>query len=224
MPRLSSESSELYHRCHTVLRLPVNERLILFDDTHKTIATISGYTKKSVSFSLGNKEPLVKLLPYIHWIVPILKREAFEQAFYSLCEMGATSIYPVTTAKAHRAWGSKKDYERAQTIMIAAAEQAKQFALPLIHPVMPIFECQPGAGMKIFFDPTGEPLPTVLKRGHDAQTWYACVGPEGDLTPEEKEYLRQHGFMVSRLTPTILRAQQAVAVGLGCMRSYVWPD
>ncbi len=65
----------------------------------------------------------------------MLKREAFEQAVYSLCEMGATSIYPVRTVKTAQSWGSEKDYVRVRTSMIAAAEQAKQFVIPTVHPV-----------------------------------------------------------------------------------------
>ena len=49
---------------------------------------------------------------------------------------------------------------------------------------------------------------------------YGCVGPEGDLTQEEKDYLKQQGFVFCRLTPTVLRARQAVALGLGILRSY----
>ena len=50
---------------------------------------------------------------------------------------------------------------------------------------------------------------------------YGSVGPEGDLTLEEKAYLKQLGFVFCALTPTVLRAQQAVALGLGVLRSYL---
>ena len=45
------------------------------------------------------------------------------------------------------------------------------------------------------------------------------VGPEGDLTHEEKQFVDDHGFIFCKLTPTIMRAHQAVAVGLGVLRS-----
>ncbi len=212
---------DLYHRCKQVLRLKPNEQLVLFDDTHKALATLTEYTKKSVILSLGTKEPLVPLTPEIHWLLPLLKKEAFEQALYSLCEMGAASIYPLKTTKTSRSWGSgggsEKDYERARTIMRAAAEQSKQFVIPTIHPVGELVSWQ-AEGQKIFFDSEGKPLKEVLSLSSEGP-WYGCVGPEGDLLQEEKEYLKEQGFVFCRLTPTVLRAQQAVALGLGILRS-----
>lgn len=49
----------------------------------------------------------------------------------------------------------------------------------------------------------------------------ACAGPEGDLTYEEKMQLTEDGFAFCALTPTVLRAQQAIAIGLGAIRSYL---
>ena len=43
-------------------------------------------------------------------------------------------------------------------------------------------------------------------------------GPEGDLTSTEKQQVLTAGFQFSKLTPTVLRASQAVAVGLGLIR------
>ena len=45
------------------------------------------------------------------------------------------------------------------------------------------------------------------------------VGPEGDLTMDEKELLKERDVQFLCLTPTVLRAQQAVAVSLGIFRS-----
>jgi len=45
------------------------------------------------------------------------------------------------------------------------------------------------------------------------------IGPEGDLTAQEKELLKERGVQFLRLTPTILRAQQAVVVAMGIFRS-----
>jgi RsmE family RNA methyltransferase len=45
------------------------------------------------------------------------------------------------------------------------------------------------------------------------------VGPEGDLTDQEKVLLKQNGFIFCALTPTILRACEAIALGAGVVRS-----
>jgi 16S rRNA (uracil1498-N3)-methyltransferase len=218
--KINDHDADLFHRLHQVLRINRGEQVILFDGTHQVLATITDYRQKTVYFSLDTKVVIPRLRPEIHWLLPLLKREAFEQAVYSLCEMGVTSIYPIKTAKATRAWGSVKDYARARTIMIAAAEQAKQFTLPVLYPVIELTTWS-ATGEKIFFDPEGTPLRETLGTLKPASPIYCMTGPEGDLTEEEKSYLTEQGFVFCALTPTVLRAQQAIAVGLGILRSYV---
>lgn len=220
---LGVADSALFHRCKNVLRLKPGQQVLLFDDNHQALATIEAYSKKAVAVSLEGKKSLACIKPEIHWLLPLLKREAFEQALYSLCEMGVTSIYPVRTSKASRQWGTEKDFARARTIMIAAAEQAKQFVIPTIHPVGELLNWQKeesDRSTRLFFDPTGMPLKQMLESSLVGPI-YGSVGPEGDLTVEEKSYVKEQGFVFCALTPTVLRAQQAVALGLGVLRSYL---
>jgi 16S rRNA (uracil1498-N3)-methyltransferase len=75
---------------------------------------------------------------------------------------------------------------------------------------------------KIFFDPDGATLMTVLERLIKTEgTTVLFVGPEGDLTDQEKVLLKQNGFIFCALTPTILRACEAIALGAGVVRSIV---
>lgn len=73
---------------------------------------------------------------------------------------------------------------------------------------------------KIFFDPEGATLVTVMERlvTTTGQT-VLFVGPEGDLTDQEKALLKKHDFIFCALTPTILRACEAIALGAGVVRS-----
>ncbi|PKN03448.1 hypothetical protein CVU75_02160, partial [Candidatus Dependentiae bacterium HGW-Dependentiae-1] len=50
------------------------------------------------------------------------------------------------------------------------------------------------------------------------------VGPEGDLTEEEKGAISRAGVQFCKLTPTVLRAMQATAVGMGVVRSVIQYD
>ena len=106
--------------------------------------------------------------------------------------------------------------------MRAAAEQSKQFVLPKLYPIIPLeMKVYPPTVTKLFFDPAGILLKEALiyieqKRSDEI---VACVGPEGDLTYEEKLKLTDQGFIFCALTPTILRAHQAVTIGLGVLRS-----
>lgn len=213
--------SAVIHRMSHVLRLSPEATCILFDDTHHMTVKITQISRKYVLAEALSKEPHVSLSPSIDWLLPVLKRDAFEAVLYSLTEMGATSIYPVYTAKTARSWGSSKDYERARAIMVAAAEQSKQFSVPPIHPIQELTSWKPtGSSVRIFFDGEGMPIKELCKNVVNPLSMVGCVGPEADLTPQEKAYLRQEGFLFCSLTPTVLRAQQAIALGLGLLRSY----
>lgn len=217
---------ELVYRMISILRLEKGDRIVLFDNYHHVKAIIRGVDgKKSMGIEIHEISPNKQLTPSIEWVLPLLKREAFEEALYTLTELGAQSIQPVLTHKTIRFFGGERETMRCQKILKAAAEQAKQYVLPHLHPIIP-FEMwlakeQPASVAKIFFDPTGLPLSEViaLVERQKHQHIIACAGPEGDLTPDEKMMLDDRGFVRCALTPTVLRAQQAVAVGLGALRS-----
>ena len=51
------------------------------------------------------------------------------------------------------------------------------------------------------------------------ETIVLSFGPEADLTDDERELLYQNQFVACALTPTVLRATQALVVALGALRS-----
>jgi 16S rRNA (uracil1498-N3)-methyltransferase len=216
---------ELVHRITTVVRLGIGDSFILFDTNYHATVTILGIQpKKAITLELHSLEPNCVLQPRVTWLLPLLKREAFEEALYTLTELGATAIQPIVTRKTGKAW-SEKDTHRSRKIMIAAAEQSKQFIVPVLLPILPLetwlMQPYPESMTKLFFDPQGVLLGTVLSSLQERKPdeLVACAGPEGDLSQEEKDLLARQNFIFCRLTPTILRAQQAIAIGLGTLRS-----
>ena len=109
--------------------------------------------------------------------------------------------------------------------MRSAAEQSKQFIIPQLLPIIPLdlwlLKAQPPLVTKIFFDPAGIALKETiaLLEQHKRADIIACAGPEGDLTPQEKLMLTDNGFIFCALTQTVLRAQEAITIGLGSLRS-----
>lgn len=210
---------DLVHRISRVLRLNEQDGLILFDRAIYVRVIIETITKHTVLVRVTDTADNVPLKPLISLWLPLLKREAFEQAVYSAVELGANEIQLIHTQKEQRHW-REKELQRLQHIMIAAAEQSKHFALPTVHAPMPLLEAQP-SGRSIFFDPKGIPFFQCIQQLHHEKpvALTVLIGPEGDLTEAEKFHLQQQKMQLVRLTPTILRAQQAVAVGLGALRS-----
>lgn len=216
----------MVQRIISILRLEIGESFIIFNKEVHAVATITNRVKnKSVTLIFDKKTANAVLKPHITLLLPLLKKDALETALYSLVELGANTIQLVTTAKSNQKW-SIKEHERAQRIIIAAAEQSKHFASPTL--LMPssltqVLEKISPSDVKICFDPAGLPLSVLFKDDQlkKSVSFILAIGPEGDFTPDEKNLFGQHNFSNYALTPTILRASQAAALGLGIIRSLI---
>ncbi|OQA33400.1 MAG: Ribosomal RNA small subunit methyltransferase E [Candidatus Dependentiae bacterium ADurb.Bin331] len=156
-----------------------------------------------------------------------MKREALEHTLYNLVEIGVNEIQLVFTQKTHRNWAGHKEFERMRKIMIAAAEQSKQFSLPHIYEPIQLQEYlhqKKQSAPLIFFDTNGISLAQWFTSHSKIESVSLLIGPEGDLTPSEKNAVRAIGAQIVSLTPTILRAQQAITLGAGAIRSLLSPD
>jgi len=218
-------NKELYHRIIKVLRLRVNDSIILFNSTLNIRCAIHTINKDKFSLRVEQILHNKALTPQICWILPLLKKEAFEDCLYTLTEMGIQEIQPVITRKSQQI-APYLESDRANNIMITAAEQSKQFILPKIHNVEPldkIFQSleleEPGS--KIFFDPEGLPFFDVVTNLKQTNTTkiICAIGPEGDLTESEKQLFKSYNFQFCKLTETVLRAKQAVSVASGIVRA-----
>ncbi|MCL5436700.1 MAG: 16S rRNA (uracil(1498)-N(3))-methyltransferase [Candidatus Dependentiae bacterium] len=213
---------ELVHRLVHVLRVEGGESLLLFDRRQAAGVVVQAVDKHQVTCRVAEVRPLQPLSPAITWYLPLLAREAYEAAVSILTSMGALAIVPLITEKSEQ---RNRPADRLERVMIAAAEQSKQLVLPRIAPVEVLSRSEllePVAGqMRIFFDPAGEAAWNVLSAIRSAgPTAISClIGPEADLTEAEKDLLREAGVHFCALTPTILRAEQAVTVAMGLLRS-----
>lgn len=218
-------NKELYHRIIKILRLDVDDIFILFDSKVHIQCTINAISKDKIILKIDKILKNKKLAPDICWLLPLLKKEAFEDCLYTLTEMGAQEIQPFITRKSQQI-ASYLESDRVKNIMITAAEQSKQFILPHIRNVMPLdqifksVEIQ-NAGSKIFFDPHGLAFFDIIEilKKENPQKIICAIGPEGDLTESEKQLFRDNNFQFYKLTETVLRAKQAVVVATGVLRS-----
>ena len=216
----------LVHRIVSVLRLKQEDAFVLFDKHKHVHVELGSSTKKQCIVEVKSIDSNKLLQPKITFGLPLLKREAFENALYSLVECGVTAIQPIVTTKVHKASWSEKESERAKKIVIAASEQSKQYAIPDINSPVVLSDFV-RSFLKtftdlVFFDPEGQPLGHYFKnieaKSHDKH-FFLLIGPEWDLTQDEKELLKKTGFVFLGLTPTIVRAQQAASLSAGIFRA-----
>jgi 16S rRNA (uracil1498-N3)-methyltransferase len=222
---ITIDDPQLIMRITSVLRLKQGEQLVLFDQSIHVHVSIDSASKKTILCNLISKELNKVIKPSISFVLPMLKKDDFESSLYSLVELGANKIYLVTTQKTQRAWGGEKELERCERVMIAAAEQSKNFAFPELNSPVTLasyFATVASTKIpKIYFDPEGQDCFELINdlRVDKSTELILMVGPEGDLTHDEKQSLRSIDFRLCQLTPTILRSSTAVAVGLGMIRS-----
>lgn len=213
----------LFHRIKTVLRLVSGDRIVFFDSKVSVNCILTDFIgKKQVRCVVNQKKIHTALLPRVTFLLPVLKRDDFEQALYALTEVGVTTIQLVLTQKTRTAWSGQKELERAQRIIISAAEQSKNFSYPeLKAPISLSLALDISASAKIFFDPNGVSAFSCAQQLRDKHPDHIVllVGPEGDLSKEEKKIVFAQEFLLCALTPTILRAVQAAGLGAGLVRS-----
>lgn len=213
---------DLVHRMTHIVRIEPGDTILLFRDLVSVRARILGVTKNTIQCTVISLHQINPLQPVINWYLPLLDREAFEESVYILTSMGAAQITPVITEKSDKKL--TRPIDRLERIMIAAAEQSKQLVLPKIGSVKHLSELL-FADYTLFFDPDGQPAFEILQgiRAKKPNTISCLIGPEGDLSQAEKELLRDKNIVFCALTPTILRAEQAVTVAMGLLRSAGMP-
>jgi len=218
---------DIYHRIMKVLRLVAGDTFILFDCFDHVYCTLQKVEKKSiVHIIVIERKKNRKLTPTVNFLLPLLKRDALHDAIYSLTELGATEIQLVITDKSQKRWSSR-EHEKLMRIVHAAAEQSKNFSFPFLKEPQPLNQIleeidKTKKGL-VFFDPVGQPVTDVIEKLSDdkIKNLFLMIGPEGDLSPGEKDLVKKKGFIFTSLTPTILRARQAVVVSLGIFRSFL---
>lgn len=227
--KVELNDSNIVHRIRSILRLEIGDELILFNGQSHYICRILEINKKNIALSILNTEQSAQISPPIIFLLPLLKREAFERMLYASVELGANIVQPIITQKSQGSWRSEHDLERARAIMIAAAEQSKQFAMPEIKPPLTLHDAIAQYGrqdsIRLVADPAGESLHKVLTVVKDyvqddtKRSIVMTMGPEGDFTDAEKDMLKASSYQSVRLTSTVLRSQQAGALLLGVIRS-----
>lgn len=213
-------SDELYHRFKHVVRIKPGEHVILFDKEHTiSFLFLRCEGKNKIVGIWKDKKINSQISPMITFILPLLKIDALSDAVYSLTEVGITNIQLVSTQKTQTPC-TPKLLEKLERVAIAAAEQSKDFSYPTILPPVELADWLkiPTVGKKFHFDVTGVPFSSWYSQINPQENYYLLVGPEGDLTDDEKQLAKKAGFVTCLLTPTVLRSTRTISLVSGLFR------
>lgn len=227
---ISIINPELWNRITTVIRLKQGEQFQLFDNNQCAVIELDQQTFATKKMILGTVIEIIEhtpLTPTITVYQGLTKKEVFEEIAYAAAQLGVTELQPIICDKTKRAWYGEKELARLQSIMVAACEQSKQFVLPVIHTPISFDEAlkkqahNKKTSLTCAFETDGKKLSGLLdiitaKRTQNIELF---IGPEGGFSQRELDCFTDNIIERYRLTPTVLRSQEAFLVGAATLRS-----
>lgn len=220
---LSLKDKDLYRRITSVNRLRHEDKLIIFNDHKVFNLEVSKINKKDILFNILSKQDIKYLEPKINLYVGLVKKDDFEQVLNRATILGASTITPILSERIHKNWWDIKNEKRFKSIMISAAEQSKNFALPKISSPISLAELISSSQNNNFFylDATGKNFLNSLQESKLSleSEISLLVGPEGGFSFSEEKKL--NSFEKASLAPTILKTVEAVTVSLGLIRIFL---
>src|SRR5216684_3412917 len=218
---------EQAHHIRNVLRLNIDEQLLLLDNSGgEILAAIAKIGKTGVEVRLierrpGKNEPAVCII----LCQGLLKSARFEWILEKGTELGVSVFAPIlcrrSMAGLEDAGPSK--LQRWQRIIQEAAEQCGRSRLPELLPIRPLMHAlndipQGALALMPWEEEQDQSLHNVLAsqaarnqstRADQSVTVVLFVGPEGGLMAEEVMLAQRYGVQVVSLGSRILRAETA---------------
>lgn len=216
---------ELIARMRTVLRLRIGESCILFDRAMHSECTVQAIDAKAIRVTCTiNKKNLLHT-PVITALLPLLKKDDLSTAVADLTAIGISQIQLITTDTVQRQKIEAAELARLERVIIAAAEQSKQFAVPQLLPPISLPEALKKNKHILCGDPDGQPYAIVLTQLPPHEKAYAVlVGPEAAFSSAEAALLREHTVISCALTPTVLKSQLAITILAVTVRSWYYKN
>ena len=142
----------------------------------------------------------------------LIKKDNFDLVLQKATELNVTDIYPL---KLEHSVVSTLNMERAQTILIEAAEQCERLTVPTLHEVMDLQHLVKALPKDTDICYLSERGQNVIKTTVKKPAF--VIGPEGGFTPKELAFLAdQENASSIHFPDTILRAETASLAALSC--------
>jgi 16S rRNA (uracil1498-N3)-methyltransferase len=132
------------------------------------------------------------------------------------CELGATELWLLITARSVLHSPSIDRRERWQRLADAASKQSLSAApMRIIEPltVAAMTSIVPADWLAILCAQGGEPLARIVRERRPSTILIAC-GPEGDFDEAERTQMLTAGFVAAGLGPNRLRSETAAMTAL----------
>lgn len=221
------------HHLVRVLRLRPGAALVLFDGCggeHDAIIAAAG--REGVAVEVGRWRAVDREASLaVHLAQGVSSGERMDYTLQKAVELGVAGIEPIVTARsvvrldAERAERRRGHWER---VCVSACEQCGRDRVPPVRPIHDVDDWLATLPAR------AQAFALRLLLSPDAQTSLRDVpppggpvlllaGPEGGLTPRERDDALRRGFCGVRLGPRILRSETAAVAALAAMHA-LWGD
>ncbi|RTL07213.1 16S rRNA (uracil(1498)-N(3))-methyltransferase [Candidatus Dependentiae bacterium] len=214
----------LYHRIIRVLKCTVGSTIQLFNNQYHTQAELFTYSKKECFFRVGTivQNPIFK--PQITLGLPLLKGNDLEEAISFATQIGVSAIQLLQTEYVQRPFKFANEEKRLIRIVIAATEQSKRFAMPIIKEPIPFASIKNvyQKDVILFGTQDGMHITTLLNQSYIkdiTNSFLFIVGPEADFSDNEYTLLKEWHAQPICLSPAVLRSCTAAGMGVGLLRA-----
>jgi len=233
-PRLYCESvlspgatvrlSERSARHLAALRLAVGDEVTLFNgDGFESQALLAEVGKRGASATVRHREAVERESPLaIRLAQGVCASDRMDLVLQKATELGAAAIFPVTTTRSIVRLSPERRERREthwQNVVIAACEQCGRNRIPTVEATrsFPQFMADiPRGDTRILLAPDGE---VGFRELAVAAPVCVLIGPEGGLTPAEREIATTAGFVPVRFGPRILRTETALLAALAALQT-----
>lgn len=217
---LIKEKSDCNH-IQNVYRLNVGDKLRIVDGEYEYFTQIIEISKKEVVVKILEKnEDSYSLNINIDVAMGILKNDKMNLAIQKLTEIGVKSIIPLKTERVVVRINEKK--EKWDTVARETLKQCKGVKFTEILPVKKLAEIDYEKYDKIIFayenSNESKSLSEIIKQ-EDKNILY-IIGPEGGITQEEVDFLKNNKAIEISLGKRILRAETAAIVVCGIIANF----
>lgn len=216
---------EIAHYLNNVLRLRLNDELLVFNSQHGEFrARVASVAKRAVDIELFEKmreaHDTTKQVPLaIHLILGLSRGDRMDFAVQKSTELGVNEITPIYTEygevrlKPDRV---EKKLQHWQKIAISACEQSGRLDVPVIHKPISLLELSLSEHTnKWMLEPSGsDALPQSIAENRCV----LLVGPEGGFSADEIEWAQSKDFQIVALGSRILRTETAPVAALAILQ------
>ena len=210
-----------------VLRLVEGAPFVLFNgDGRDYPARLSDRSRAGAVAAIegaGEPEPESRLA--IHLALGISKGERMDYALQKAVELGVERLTPLFTERSQvRLDGPRLErrLEHWRGILIGACEQSGRRRLPVLDPAVNLSQwLATGSRGGLLLDPLAPLTLTALPAPETGVT--LLIGPEGGLSPRERDEAARQGFQGVRLGPRILRTETAPLAAIAVIQA-LWGD